>query len=456
MGAYNWVSLGGLFALLGLGWLLSAHRRRLNVRCVLVGVGLQLLLGLAVFRAPGRTRFFGHLNAGVNRVMVAAQRGQEFVFGPLSDPEAMAGAFGPRGGFVLATQALPLIIFFASAMALLYYWGVMQRLIRAFAWVFTRLMRVSGAESLCAASNIFVGVESATTVRPYLAAMTRSELCTVLTAGMATIASTVLFMYARIVGQSLPNIAGHLISASLMSAPAAIVMSKVLLPETDRPETLGRIARAAYEREGSAIEAVIGGATAGTKLLVGIVALLIAFLGLVGVLDLVLAPAGEGCEHVVNRVGGWLGAEWTVDFAWSLERLLGYVMWPFAVIIGVPPEDSLLAGELLGKRLVVTEVVAYQDLAVLMRAGEAAATQPAAAGAHFVHARSPVIVAYALCGFAHVASLAIFVGGVSALVPQRRGDLAAVGPRALLAATLACLMTGAVAGVFFRGGPTVL
>ncbi len=446
MDGYNLVSLGGLFALVGIAWLLSANRRRMNWRCIAVGVGLQLLLGALVFRAPGSEEVFRWLNLAVKHVMDAAKRGQAFVFGPLGllPGESAQGVVGEPIGVVLATSVLPTIIFFAAVMGLLYYWGIMQQIIRGFAWLFTRLMRVSGAESLCAASNIFVGVESATTVRPYLARMTRSELCTVLTAGMATIASTVLFAYARMLETQFDTIAGHLISASIMSAPAAIVMSKVLLPEVEHPETLGRTVTVAYERESGAIEALISGAMAGAKLLVGIVALLIAFLGLLGVVNLLLGPIGEGCEFLANKVGGWFGATWQVDFQWSLERLLGYVMWPFAVLIGVPPADAYEASVLLGERLVVTELVAYQDLNTLLQQGALA------------HARTPVVVAYALCGFAHVASLAIFVGGIAALVPQRRKDLAAVGPRALLAATLACLMTGAVAGIFFHGGETVL
>ncbi len=438
MGRYNLVSFAGLFVLMGFAWGLSAHRRKLNWRCIAFGVGIQLLLGLIIFRAPRSREAFLALNRGVDQFMTAARRGQDFVFGPLAAP--MPGADG-KPAVALATGILPMVVFFAALMGLLYYWGVMPLIIRGFAWVFARLMRISGAESLCAASNIFVGVESAATIRPYLARMTISELCTVLAAGMATIASTVLFIYAGLLRETFPTIAGHLISASIMSAPAAVVMSKILLPETGEPETLARGVSAAYERESGAVEALIGGAMAGVKLLVGIVALLIAFLGILGVINLLLAPAGDGCAHVLNWAGGLLGQDWHVHFHWSLEGLLGYVMWPFAIVIGVPAADAYQASVLLGERLVVTEWVAYRHLGEVM--GELAP-------------RTRVVVSYALCGFAHVASLAIFVGGFAALVPQRRRDLASVGPRALLAATLACLMTGAVAGVFFQGGEGLL
>jgi len=413
MDIYNIVSLAGLGVLVLIGWVLSADRRRVCWRTVGAGVGLQLLVGLMVFRSPRSRDVFVAFNDLVLKFLDAATEGQRFVFGPLAESSS---------GFILATQVLPVIIFFSALMGLLYYAGVMQRIVRGFAWVFTRLMRVSGAESLCTASNIFVGIESATTVRPHLAAMTRSEFCTILTAGMATVASSTMALYVILLHKVFPTIAGHLLSASLLSAPAALVMSKLLLPERERPATLGEEVRVAYERESSAVEAVIAGAMAGVRLVVGIVALLIAFLGLVAVADLVY----KGVTTL------------------SIAETLGLVFSPMAVLMGVPPADAALAGKLLGVRLLATEVPAYQQLADAMASGT------------FSHPRSAVIVAYALCGFAHVASLAIFAGGIAALVPERRRDIAAAGPRALLAATLACLMTGAVAGTFFHTASVAL
>ncbi len=425
MDVYNLVSFAGLFLLLGAAWLCSANRRRMNVRAVAAGVALQFAIGAAVFHLPFSRDVFQWLNDAVLDLLAAAQAGQRFLFGPLADA-------GKTGGFVLALQALPVIIFFAAMMNLLYHWRVMPRVIGAFAWAFTRLMRISGAESLCAASNIFVGIESATTVRPYLAGMTRSEFCTILTAGMATVASSTLAVYVGFLNDSFPGIAGHLISASLLSAPAAIVFSKILLPEDGRPATLGRTVAMEVEKHAGAVDAIIAGAMAGVRLVVGICALLIALLGMVALIDLAL-----------GALGGWLGMGApggegaTASDPLSLSLLLGYAFRVPAVAIGIPWADAPAAGEMIGKRLIVTEIPAYIDLAAAMKAGT------------FTHPRSAVVTAYALCGFAHVASMAIFVGGIAALVPDRRADLAAVGPRALLAATFACLMTGAVAGTFY-------
>ena len=435
MEAYNLVSLAGLFGIVVLAWVLSANRRVVNWRVVFWAMVLQLAFGAVVFlSSPGRAAFVA-ANSAVDGVLKSAAHGTGFVFGDLGRPTA---TFDPASvryqlGPVLATEALATVVFFAALMSVLYYIGLMPLLLRGFAWVFTRLMRLSGAESLCAASNIFVGVESATTVRPYLADMTDSELCTVLTVGMATIASTVLGAYVGMLSSQFQNIAGHLISASLLSAPAALVMSKLLVPETGQPKTLGRTVDIAYQRESNLIEAIINGANAGVRLLVGIVALLLAFLGLVALVNLVL-----------GGVGGWIntGLGWQVE--WSLQGLLSYVGYPLALLVGVPIEDAGTVGELLGTRAILTEFVSYGELARHMQSGT------------FVHARSVVIAAYALCGFAHVASLAIFVGGVSALAPSRARDLARIGPRALLAATLACLMTAAVAGAFFHPGALIL
>ena len=408
MDVYNLVSFVGIFVLLALAWCVSTNRRLMNRRVIAWGVGLQLALGMLIFWAPASKTVFAWLNDAVARLLLVAQAGQDFLLGPMANP-------ANTGGVVLLLHYLPTIIFFTAMMSLLYYWRIMPMIVRGFAWVFTRLMRISGAESLCAASNIFVGIESATAVRPYIREMTRSELCTILTAGMATIASSVLMFYAGMLSDVFPEIAGHLISASILSAPAAIVMSKVLLPEEETPVTMGRSVKPYVEQEPSAIASIISGAMAGVKLVVGIVALLIAFLGIVALVNLFL----DACGLI------------------SLEALLGHVFRPVAAVIGVPWNDCAVAGELIGKRLVVTELVSYRELAGVIKAGG------------LLHARSRVVIAYALCGFAHVASLAIFVGGIAALVPERRKDLADVGPRALLAATLACLMTGAVAGTFF-------
>lgn len=427
---HNLVSFAGIFLLMGIAWLFSANRRVVNVRVILWGTALQLALALFIFVVPAGSRAFLAVNDLVVTVLDSAQAGTRFVFGRLALPPGTRNDAGEESlGFVLAFQALPAIVFFASLMGALYYMGVMPRLIRFFSRIFTRLMRISGAESLSVSSNIFVGVEANMTVLPHLARMTRSELCTILAAGMATTASNVLALYVFLLHERFPAIAGHLVSASILSAISAIVMSKILLPETEAPETLGADVAPHYEREATVFEAVINGANEGVKMIVGIVALLLAFLGIVALADSMLAAGG-------GAVNGWTGLK--VD--WSLPGLLGYVAYPFAVMIGVPLEDAAAVARLIGERAVLTEVKAYQDLAGMLASG--AIKEP----------RSAVLAAYALCGFAHVASLAIFVGGTAALVPSRTKDLSAVGPRALLAATLACLMTAAVAGTFFSGG----
>jgi CNT family concentrative nucleoside transporter len=419
----NLISFGGIFILLGVAWLLSERRRAVSWAVVLWGLVIQALVAVFIFLVPVGTKFFLLVNSLVVKVLESATAGTRFLFGRLALPPGATTEAGEKSlGFILAFQALPTIVFFSSLVAALYYVGVMSWLVRQFSRLFTRLMGVSGAESLCAASNIFVGVEAATTVRPHLSGMTRSELCTLLTAGMATIASSVLAFYVFILRGEFPTIAGHLVSASVLSAPAAIVMSKLLVPETGRPETLGMEVSPRYQRESSLMEAIINGANAGVRLVVGIAALLLAFLGIVDLLD-----------SALRGLGGLLGLRET----FSLGGLLGYLFYPFTLAIGVPRADVMKIAHLLGERTVVTEVKAYQDLAVLMRQG---ALEP----------RSAFLAAYALCGFAHVASLAIFVGGIAALVPERTRDLSALGFKALLAATLACLMTAAVAGTFFR------
>ncbi len=431
---YNFISFAGIFVLMAFAWLLSADRRVINWRVIIWGCVLQMIFALFIFVVPAGANVFMFINDVLIKVIDVASEGTRFLFGRLALPPGTTNAWGEESlGFVFAVQVLPQIIFFSSLMAILYYLGFMSLLIKLFARIFTKLMRVSGAEALCASSNIFVGIESATTVRPYLQKMTRSELCTILTAGMATIASTVLAIYVLILQKQFPTIAGHLVSASFLSAPAAIVMSKLLLPETETPETLGMDIKPHYDKEASVIEAVINGANAGLKLAVGVVALLVAFLGLVALVDFIFTGAGEKLNSLIG-----------LHIDWSLKGLLGYLFYPFTLIIGVPPSDAFEISKIIGERTIVTETKSYMDLAGLLANGK-------------LHdPRSAYIATYALCGFAHVASLAIFVGGISALVPGRTADLSAVGPRALLAATLACLMTAAVAGTFFTGGSILL
>lgn len=430
MSIYNLVSFLGIFVLMGFAWLLSRDRGNMNWRVILWGTAIQLAFAFLLFQFELGNRIFSFVNDAVVEVIDASSFGAKFVFGRLAYPPGTTDEQGqPSLGFILAFQAFPTIVFFSALMSVLYYARIMPLLIRGFAWLFTRLMRLSGAESLCAASNIFVGIEANLTVKPHLAAMTKSELCTVLTAGMATVASNVLALYVFTLRGQFQGIAGHLVSASILGAPAALVMSKILWPESENPETLGRTIEPHYEREGSLFEAVINGANDGLKLIGGIVALLLAVLGLVALTDLVLTWVGI-------KINMWCGL--SVD--WSLRGLLGYLFYPFTVVIGVPVQDAGVISRIIGERMVLTEVTSYGDLATALANG--ALTDPK---------RSAVVATYALCGFAHLASMAIFVGGTAALAPGQTRNLARMGFRALLAATLACLMIACVAGTFYTG-----
>ncbi|UCE49625.1 MAG: hypothetical protein JSW47_05665 [Phycisphaerales bacterium] len=434
MEIYNFVSFGGIFVLLGCAWVLSADRRNMNWRVIGWGVALQLLIGLFIFVVPAGADVFRFVNDVVVCVLDSASAGARFVFGPLALAPGQIGEAGEESpGFILAFQAFPTIIFFSALIAILYYYGIMPLVIRGFAYVFTRLMRISGAESLVAASNIFVGIESTLTIKPYLGRTTSSETCTVLTAGMATVASNVLALYVFTLRAQFPTIAGHLVSASLLSAPAALAMSKIIFPESGSPETLGVHVRPFYEKENSLFEAIINGANAGVRMVMGIVALLIAVLGLVALVDLLLSAVGA-------RLGPLIGLEGE----WSLRALFGYIFYPVTLVLGVPPSDAGVISRIVGERVIVTEVAAYKDLAVALDQGA------------LQHPRSAVIATYALCGFAHLASMAIFVGGVCALAPGKARNMGRVAFRALLAATLACLLTACVAGTFFTKGSILL
>ncbi len=406
------ISALGLLGLIGLAWLLSTQRRKLPVRTILAGLVIQLLFAVFIFLVPAGEKLFQALNNIVVVIIDAGMEGGRFVFGSLAMGSGEKGSVG----LILAFQAFPTIIFFAALMQVLYFFKLLPWLIRLFAMVFRKAMGLSGVESLCAACNIFVGIESLTTIRPYLRQASLSELCAILTAGMATIASSILGFYVIVLREQFPQIAGHLIAASVLSAPAALVMAKVLVPEPDEDEVDRSEATLTIERDDGVFAAIVNGAMAGGKLVFGIVVVLIAMLGLVAVLNL-------GIEGVTGC---------------TLQDLLAYVFYPFALLIGVVPADAMTVARLLGERLIMTEVTAYQSLATLIQDNG------------FQSVRSVVLASYALCGFAHVASMAIFTGGLAALVPERTGAITKIAPRALLAATLACLMTAAVAGLFIQ------
>jgi CNT family concentrative nucleoside transporter len=415
------VSLVGFVIFAGVAWLLSSNRRRVAWRTIAWGVALQLIIGLIIFRLPVSQRVLLWVNDAVVVLLNASKSGSSFLFGPLAASPGETGSVG----FILVFQVLPVVIFFAAFTAMLYHLRVLQIFVRLFARLFHRTMRISGAESLSSAANIFVGIESALVIRPYLARMTRSELLLILTTGMATVASSTLGVYVAFLTGVFPQIAGHLISASILAIPACVVVSKLLVPETETPETLAAVPpEDESTRSKNLIGAIIEGAMDGLRLAAGISALIIAILGIVALIDKLLGVASS-----------WIGMSEPL----SMVRILGWVFYPLAYLLGLRSSDVPLAATLLGERVILTEVFSYNHLAQLISSGQL--TDP----------RTVVILSYALCGFAHVAAMAIFVGGTAALAPTRRDDLASLGLRGLLAATLATLMTGCVAGIFSSG-----
>ncbi len=412
----NLLSLLGIPVFMLVAWGCSNAHRRINWRLLLWGVGLQLLVGLFVFRSSMGQKVFAAINHAFVRVIEAASSGPEFVLGPLALPPGREGSLG----FILIAQALPLVIVFSGLISLLYQVGVLQWIVKLFARIFTRLLGISGAESLSCASNLFVGIESTLVVKPHLKKMTESELCTILTVCMATVSSSMIATYHMILSSEFPSITGHLVSASILSAPAALVCSKLICPETGIPETMGREIQPYSEKEENFFSALIVGANNGVQLVIGIAALLIAVIGLLAIFNMLL---------------GGIGSLAGMETALTLESVFGHLFRPVAWLMGIPWDESAIAGQLVGQRLILTELPSYIGL-------------KDAVAAQTISPRSGIITAYALCGFAHIPSMAIFVGGMAALVPSRRADLARIAPRALLAANLACLMTGCIAGLF--------
>lgn len=366
----------------------------------------------------------------VNDVIIAAldssTKGAVFLFGPLAlSPGQTTPTGEPSVGFILAAQVLPAVIFFASLMAVFHHWRLIDPVVRFFGRIFHRTLGLSGAEALSGSVHIFFGVETAAAVRPYLSRMTKSELLVVLSTNLATVASTTLAIYVVFLREAFPQIAGHLVSASLLSIPCAVLAAKLVLPETDVPETAGAVPPMAHdETHSSVMAALAAGAWDGLKIAAGIATILIAVLGVVGILDALLTRV----------VGSVLGSAEPLTIA----GILGRAFTPLAWLLGIEPANVGDAGRLLGQRVILTEVVSYQEFGVLAEAGR-------------LSPRTILILSYALCGFAHVGGMGIAVAGFGALAPDRREDMAALAFRALAVATLATLLTGAVAGAFYHG-----
>jgi CNT family concentrative nucleoside transporter len=483
----NLLSLVGMFGLAGVAWLTSENRRLIPWRVILWGIGVQLVIGLLVFWVPASRSLIVMLNDAVNAILDVAETGARFIFGPVLVPNpsmvpgpVLAGRWiaraitppyvpvpgdrlGPDNlniGYVFAFRALPSVIFFSALMSLLYALGLIQPVVNLFANIFRRTMNLSGAESLSGAANIFVGIEALLVVRPYLAKMTRSELCAILASCFGSIASTVLALYAGLLRPVFPNITGHLVSASLMAIPACFVMAKILVPETEMPQTLGQALEEVNPTESvedgeagtepvstpsggtiSLMESVVTGAMDGVKLAIAIAALLVAVLGLVGMVNLFFANLGS-LALSQNPVLTSIGRVFQVI---TLQNIAGAIFLPLTFLTGVSVKWQELwqASLLIGQRLLETEVPAYQGLAVLASQGA-------------VSPRVLLVVSYALCGFAHLPSVGIFVGGLVSLIPSRRRDIIELGWKALWAATLGTLMIGSVAGFFDTGNPAIL
>ncbi len=407
------LSLLGLVCLVAVAWGCSQNRRLFPWRAVLWGLGLQFLFAWLILKTtPGRA-VFDFTQAAFTRLIGFANEGAIMVFGPLAKAELLAEKWGPENAFIFVITVTATIILVASVSALLYHYSVLQQVVRAVAWVMQRCMRTSGSESLAAAANIFMGqTEAPLVIRPYLARMTRSEVMAVMVGGMATIAGGVMAAYVSF-GVS----AGHLLTASVMSAPAALMIAKVMLPETESSETAAG-APARVERETiNGLDALCHGASEGMKLAMNVMAMLIAFVAVVALVNYLLALPQQK-----------LGADNPV----TLQNLFGWLNAPFAWLMGVPTKDCLAIGQVLGERIVLNEFIGYLSLTKLKAQ---------------LDERSFVLATYALCGFANFTSIAIQIGGIGALVPQRRADLAQLGARAMLGGLLACYLTATVVGI---------
>lgn len=422
----------GLAVLVGIAVLFSENRRAIDWRLVGAGIGLQLVFAvLVLYTTPGRV-LFETLGDGFATILEFTYEGSGFIFGD---------ALGrPGEGVNFAFQVLPTIIFFASLMGVLYFLGLVQPVVRGLGWVMQRTLGISGAESLAAAANVFIGqTEAPLAVRPYIEKMTRSELMTLMAGGMATIAGGVLAAYITFLGgtsdASRTLFASHLLSASVMSAPAAIVMAKILVPETEEPPTHGAVEIHAEGQGDNVIEAAAEGAAEGLKLALNVGAMLLAFIALIAVINFVLGFLGNptlfGTE-LYDMNAAVASASDGLFETLSLQAIFGFLFAPLAWAMGVEAADILAFGTLLGEKVAVNEFIAYQSLRDL----EGVMSE-----------RSVIIGTYALCGFANFSSIAIQIGGIGGLAPDRRSEIAALGLRAVLGGALASWMTATIAGV---------
>lgn len=424
------MSLLGLAIFITLAWAISLKRDKFPWRTVLAGLGLQLVLAVFMLQTTLGKSVFNFARTAVQKLLESAQAGTSLVFGPLADNKEMTESFGKVGESQSDTYALVAvvicgtIILVATVSSLLYHLGILQRIVRAMAWVMQRILGTSGSESLCSAANVFMGqTEAPLVIKPYLNGMTRSEIMTMMVAGMSTIAGGVFAVYAAFGQQAgFADIAGHLLTASVMAAPAALFMGKILLPETEPSPTAGEASAEVKPETSNALDALCQGASDGMKLTINVLAMLIAFTALVALLNFLIGLPQQ-----------WAGTESAK--AITFQNLLGWMNAPFAFLMGIPWEDCTAVGQVLGERIVLNEFMGFKALT------DTSVTTLA-------NKRSFYITTYAICGFANFASIAIQIGGISALAPERRKDLASFGLRAMAGGILVSYINACIAGLF--------
>ncbi len=414
------VSIFGTLIMVFIGWLFCKHRKNVKWRTIIWGITLQVIFAVLVLRTPPGRIFFNFMNDVIVKLLSFQEEGGKFVFNALAIPTGQPGSMG----FFFAFQVLTTIIFFSSLMSVLYYLGVMQKVVMFFARIMFFTCKTSGAETLSASANIFVGqTEAPLLIRPYVEEMTESELMCVMVGGMATVAGGVMAAYVGMLKQYFPDIAGHLLAASVMSAPAALVMAKIMIPEIGHPKTMKAMEITYKDPSVNVIEAAANGATIGLQLALNVGTMLVAFMSL-------LALANWGIQHLIGIFG---------PHDVTLEKLLGWAFAPLAWVMGTPPKDCLVVGQLMGEKTVLNEFVAYTHLMTY------AAQHPGA-----LSYRAYVIATYALCGFSNFLSIGIQIGGIGAIAPSRKQDLARLGIYALIGGSLASFMTATIAGILIK------
>ena len=420
----KFISIFGIAAILGIAYLLSSDKKNINSKLIIWGLSLQLFFSILILKIPGGKWVFNSIDSIIKKILDFSVEGSRFLFGNLANKN-MFGPWEqsfpndgtwPGFGFQFAFLVLPTVIFFSSLMSVLYHFGIMQKIIKFMSKIMQKTMGTSGAETASISANIFVGqTEAPLVIKPFISKMTNSELTAIMTGGFATVAGGVMAAYVLMLSDVIPGIAGHLMAASIMSAPAALVIAKIIYPETSTPETAkDNIELSQVSDEGNFLEALGNGATEGMKLALNIAAMLIAFLSVLALLNWILSLISFG------------------DTVLTIELILGYIFMPLAFLMGAPWSESQILGTLMGQKLVLTEFIAYGNLASL---------------SDQLSVRTATIAAYALCGFANFASIGIQLGGIGSIAPDRKKDLAKLVTKAMLGGALASFLTATIAGI---------